>query len=128
MLFLRPNPSQKSVMRRQLVAQIARRAGVAARLLLAQLLQLVQQRINLQLLAVDRHVQLLQQVFAVAGFDFQLGQALLGVREGVAVGVAVGVHSGRLDRSFCGAWHCPPTKFLMKTASSPLNTGASSYQ
>lgn len=59
------------------------RGAAAVGLLLAQPPQFLQQRIDLQLLTVYRHVQLFQQVFAVAGLDFQLSEPLVGVRSGV---------------------------------------------
>ena len=48
-------------------------------LLLAQLHHFARQLVDLLLLAVDRQVQLVEQVFAVAGLDFQFGQALVDV-------------------------------------------------
>ena len=50
-------------------------------------LHLVQHRIDLLLLAVNDQVQLLQQVVAVAGLDFQLGQALVGIVRWVHGGI-----------------------------------------
>jgi hypothetical protein len=47
--------------------------------LLAQVGELLQQAVYLLLLSVDGQVQLVEQVFAVAGLDFQRGQALVDV-------------------------------------------------
>jgi len=66
-------------MRRQFVAQVALHGLAVFGLLPAKLGQLAQQGVNLLLLAKDGLVQLVQQVFGVAGLDFQLGQAGVGV-------------------------------------------------
>ena len=58
-------------MRWQLIAQVAWAGLSRLGQLLAQLAQLLQQRVDALLLAVDGQVQRFQQVFAVAGLDLQ---------------------------------------------------------
>ena len=65
-------------MRRQFFTQVAHRAGAPVRDLLPELADLASQGVDLLLLAKDDLVQLIQQVFAEAGLDLQLGQALFG--------------------------------------------------
>ena len=70
---------RKSVMRRQFVAQIERCCTASFWNLLAQTPQLAGKVVNLLLLAVDDEVELIEQVFGVAGLDLQVIQALLKV-------------------------------------------------
>ena len=58
-------------MRRQLVAQVARRRATALGHLPTQLDDFLREPVNQLLLAVDGHVELVQQVFGEAGLDFQ---------------------------------------------------------
>jgi hypothetical protein len=67
----------------QLVARIAQHGLAAFGQLLAQARDFAQQQIDLLLLAVDRGVELLQQVFGVAGLDLEFCQAGVGVVQGV---------------------------------------------
>src|SRR5574344_1559753 len=62
---------QLSIMRRQLIAQVAWTGLSSLGQLLAQLAQLLHQQVDGLLLAVDGQVQRFQQVFAVAGLDLQ---------------------------------------------------------
>jgi len=66
-------------MRRQFIAQIALPDLATFGLLPAQLDHFAQQQIQLLLLAKDGLVQLVQQVFGVAGLDLQFSQAGIGV-------------------------------------------------
>ena len=66
-------------MRRQFVTQIARCRVASLWNLLAQTQQLAGKVVNLLLLAVDDEVELIEQVFGVAGLDLQVVQALLKV-------------------------------------------------
>jgi len=66
-------------MRWQVVAQIARRSQTAIGAGLAQAGNLVDQQVDLFLLADDDLVELVKQVFCVAGFDLQLGQTVVGI-------------------------------------------------
>ena len=65
-------------MGRQLVAQVAR--GAAARLwkLLTQAQQFTGEVVNLLLLAIHGQVQLIKQIFGVAGLDLQIIQTVHG--------------------------------------------------
>ena len=65
-------------MRRQVVEQTARRTQAAVCGRLPQFSDLAQQQVNLLLLAHDDVVELLQLILAKGGFDFQMGQALIG--------------------------------------------------
>ena len=58
-------------MRRQLVAQVARRRATALGHLPTQLDDFLREPVNQLLLAVDGHVELVQQVFGEAGLDLQ---------------------------------------------------------
>jgi hypothetical protein len=69
----------KSVMRRQFVAQIERCCTASFWNLLAQTPQLAGKIVNLLLLAVNDEVELIEQIFGVAGLDLQVVQALLKV-------------------------------------------------
>ena len=64
-------------MRRNFIAQIAR-LGTATRLgqALAHLTQLLNQRVNLLLLAVYLCIELVEQVFGEARLDFEVDQAI----------------------------------------------------
>ena len=64
---------------RQVVAQIPRRAQPAIGARLAQFGDRLDQLVDLLLLPHDDFVELVNLVFGVAGFDFQLGQAVVGV-------------------------------------------------
>ena len=66
-------------MRRQVVAQIPRCAHSAIGAGLAQFSDRLDQHVNLLLLTHNDFVELVNLVFGVAGFDFQLGQAVVGV-------------------------------------------------
>ncbi len=79
-------------MRRQFIAQTARRVALRVADLLAQVQHLAYQRVNLRLLADHRLVQLVQQVFGKAGFDFQGGQARFARRLGRFGGGGVRSH------------------------------------
>ena len=63
-------------MRWQLVAQVAFSGGSALGHLATQLIDLSHQGVNALLLLVDQLVELFEQVFGIAGFDFQCHQAL----------------------------------------------------
>jgi hypothetical protein len=63
--------------RRQVVAQVARWATSILRCVVLELHHFVNQCVNLRLLANDDLVELLEQVVAVAGFDFEVNQALV---------------------------------------------------
>ena len=65
-------------MRWQLVAQVARAGAAGLGHLLAQVGDFLHEPVNLLLLAVEGHVQLIQQILGVAGLDLQLGQAIIG--------------------------------------------------
>ena len=62
---------QLSIMRRQLIAQVAWTGLSSLGQLLAQLAQLLQQRVDALLLALDSEVERLQQILAVAGLHLQ---------------------------------------------------------
>ena len=85
-------------MRRQIISQVARRTHISRRGQLPQVGQLAQQVVYLLLLANDDAVQLVELVFGVGGFYFQLGQALFcivrGSHAGVFVWSAGGIVSG----------------------------------
>ena len=66
-------------MRGQVVASTPGVDGTGIMGRLAQLADVANQQVNLLLLADDDLVELLQQVFAKAGLDFQIGQALVNV-------------------------------------------------
>ncbi len=69
-----------SIMRRQLIPQIALPWRLRLRGLLAQVQHFADQRVDLRLLADDdvvELVELVEQVFGKAGFDFQFGQVLV---------------------------------------------------
>lgn len=70
-------------MRRKVVAQVARGTQAAIGAGLAQFGDGCDELVNLRLLPHDDFVELVDQVFGVAGFDFQLGQAVVGVLFGV---------------------------------------------
>ena len=63
---------QLSIMRRQLIAQVAWTGLSSLGQLLAQLAQLLHQQVDGLLLAVDGQVLLLQQVIGIAGLDLQI--------------------------------------------------------
>ena len=67
-------------MRRDFIAQITR-LGTAPRLgqAVAHLTQLLNQRVNLLLLAVHLRIELVEQVFGKAGLDFEVDQAIFDV-------------------------------------------------
>ena len=67
-------------MRRNFIAQIAH-LGTTARLrqAVAHLTQLLNQRINLLLLAVQLRIELVEQVFSKARLDFEVNQAIFDV-------------------------------------------------
>lgn len=88
-------------MRRQLVAQTAEFVRIASLRLLPKLRDFANQPVNLPLLACNQLVQVIEQVFAEAGLDFQIGEALVGA---LVSGQGV-VHAGiGLDR----AWTIQP--------------------
>ena len=64
-------------MRWQFLAQVARHRNPAFGCRLAQVSQLTKQQVDLLLLADDDLVQLVQRIFSEAGFDLQIGQALV---------------------------------------------------
>lgn len=64
-------------MRRQVVAQVAGLAAGIWRCGVFELQHFMDQRVNLSLLANDDLVELLEQVIVVAGFDFEVNQALV---------------------------------------------------
>ena len=64
-----------SIMRRQLIPQIALPRRLRLRGLLAQVQHFADQRVDLGLLADDDVVEFVEQVFGKAGFDFECGQA-----------------------------------------------------
>ena len=70
-------------MRREVVAQVACGTQAAIGAGLTQFGDRFDQQVNLLLLSHDHFVELVDQVFGVAGFDFQLGQAVVGVLFGV---------------------------------------------
>ena len=65
-------------MRRQIVGSAAQRRGIGFEALLAQLQQLMHERVNLLLLPDDDLVEFIKQIFREAGFDFQVGESLVG--------------------------------------------------
>ncbi len=66
-----------SVMGRQFVAQVASAAASSIRHLLFQLFDLCDEPLDQLLLLIDGHIELIQQVFREAGFDFQALKTLL---------------------------------------------------
>jgi chemotaxis protein CheY-P-specific phosphatase CheC len=64
-------------MGRDLVAQIAH-FGTTARLgqAVTHLAQLLNERVNLLLLAIDLRIELVEQIFSEAGFDLEINQAV----------------------------------------------------
>ena len=97
---------------RHVVAQAARCACPAIRGGLPELNDCSNQIINLFLLAHDDAVKLLQQVFGVGGFDFQISQALINV-----VGVVREIHE-RIGHEFenahlvCAEWRLQLHKII----------------
>src|SRR3989338_8258977 len=71
-----------SVVRRQVVAGAGRGGGAGLGQLPAQLADLAQQEVDLLLLADDDLVEFVQQVFAEAGLDLQVGQAFFNLGGG----------------------------------------------
>jgi hypothetical protein len=80
-------------MRWPLIPQPSKLPASAVALLLFQVRQLTHKQVYLLLLADHYLVQLLYQVFGEAGFDFQLGQALVGE---VGVGHGAIGHDGAM--------------------------------
>jgi hypothetical protein len=66
-------------MRRKVVAQVSRSTQAAIGAGLAQFCDGCDELVNLRLLPDDHFVELVNQIFGIAGFDFQLGQATVGV-------------------------------------------------
>ena len=73
-------------MRRQVVAQIPRCAQSAIGARLAQFSDRLDQHVNLLLLTYNDFVELVNLVFGVAGFDFQLDQSVVCAVVGVLCG------------------------------------------
>ena len=82
-------------MRRQVVASPAEHAAASFGNPLAERFDVAYEVVNLQLLADDDLVQLVQQVFIEAGLDFQLGQAVVGGVGGVHCRIGYELRSGR---------------------------------
>ena len=79
-------------MGRQLVAQVARGRAAALGHLLALAQQFSGEVVNLLLLAINGEIELIEQIFGVAGLDLQIVQALFeggGILHG-----AIGTQSG----------------------------------
>lgn len=97
----------RSKVRRQVIAQVARRTSAPVIGRLAEFCDFTQQRVDLLLLADDDLVKLLQQVFGKCRLDLQVNEALLNVigsRRGVVRVVqvfhdAIGPESARLVRA-----------------------------
>lgn len=101
-------------MRRQFVAGAAEGAGAGLGQLLSQVGELTCQRVDLLLLANDDLVQLVEQVFAEAGLDFEIGQPLvddLAGRVGGTGGERVGVVHGLIghETRLAGVLHAGGT-------------------
>lgn len=86
---------------RHVVAQAALRICVVVRRWLAKFSDFADQQINLLLLANHDLVELLEKVFAKAGFDFQLIQAMLNKLQIIVVAAGSGVFGG------VGVFHAP---------------------
>lgn len=94
-----PGEAYNSVMRRQLIPQAAKAAGLGLSGLLAQAFDFAGQAVDLVLLAHDDGVELVEQVFGVAGLDLEIGQPLLG-----AVFEGVGVFHVSIGREVVAGW------------------------
>ena len=75
----RDGAATHSIMRRQIVAQAAKRCAAALAGLLAEVADFSDQQVDLQLLIDDDLVQLIDHVLGEAGLDLEIGQALFDV-------------------------------------------------